>query len=202
MTSGGELHLGIDRVRADPLRQGARYLVDEVRQIGEARGDERRRSGGRVAEEPDQVQLGGVVQGRRPAEVHPAAQRIHDGVDQRRASALPDGIRHRADHGLGAIEEHRLLCREVVEHGLLGDLARRRDPGDRHVVEAVNQEHGCCHVRDPLANLPLLALAQGLARAGGIVGIPRVDLEDRIHVEIAGRRHADQSTPKFESCYV
>ena len=58
----GELHLGVDRVRADAFGQCGGHLVDETGQVGEPGGDKRRRTDGDVAEAADEAELGGIVQ--------------------------------------------------------------------------------------------------------------------------------------------
>ena len=160
-------------------------LIDEAWQICEPRRHERWRCGGDFVKEPDQVHLAAIIQGLEPTWVDLAGNRLHDNFDQRSTPDLPHGIGQRADHGLSAIEEHRLLGREVVEYRLLGDLGRGRDLGHGHVVEPMNQEHRGRHIGDPLANLPLLAFAQALAGVAGVVVVGACEeLKDGIHVEV------------------
>src|SRR5262249_13462300 len=66
---------------------------------------------------------------------------------------------HRLERGQ-LVEEEVLLRREVVEDGLLRDARRRRDLGDRDVVEAALDEQAHRRIRELAPRRQLLRLAK------------------------------------------
>jgi hypothetical protein len=58
----GELHLRVDRVRADALRERNGHIFREACEFSESRAGECWRSGGNIAEEPEHLHLAGFVQ--------------------------------------------------------------------------------------------------------------------------------------------
>jgi len=120
MTKRGQLHLGVRWVRADSLAKCSGHLVDKAGQISEACRDERWRSSGHLAKETSQVKLTDIAH---PTDrVNLAGNRLPQLRRSAKLPAFPHCVCHGVDHGLGPIEEHRLLGREVVEHRLLGHL--------------------------------------------------------------------------------
>ena len=96
-----------------------------------------------------------------------------DELERRRAEGLDDrracrprayGLDERGAALLPAEQDEVLLGREVVEDRLLGDVGGARHVGDGHGVEAVLDEQRHRRLRDRLARLALLALAQSLGR--------------------------------------
>ena len=80
------------------------------------------------------------------------AGRVADRLDERGAALL------------AAVQDEVLLGGEVVEDRLLGDVGGARDVGDGHRVEAARDEQRHRRLRDRLARLALLALAQSFGR--------------------------------------
>ena len=96
-----------------------------------------------------------------------------DELERRRAEGLDDrrprGTRpDRLDEGgpalLAAVQDEVLLGGEVVEDRLLRDVGGAGDVGDGHGVEPMLDEQRHRGLRDRLARLALLALAQSLGR--------------------------------------
>ena len=93
-------------------------------------------------------------------------RRRAEGLDDRRRlrGRVADRLDERGAALLAAVQDEVLLGREVVEDRLLGDVGGARDVGDGHGVEAVLDEQRHRRLRDRLARLALLALAQSLGR--------------------------------------
>ena len=102
-----------------------------------------------------------------PLVVHPrdlAHEHVDDGVrDRPPVPLIAQRLGDLAGLVVLAVEEQRLLGREVVVDGLLRHVARRRDLADPHLLEPALEEHPGGDVGDPLAELALLAVAQALA---------------------------------------